>query len=841
MKPSATASNAAKRPTLREFGNVGLVKEVTREMWGWVWLERFGQDIKYGIRVLFFKHPRLTALMVTLLAFGIGGSSMIFSVANAALFKPLPFKDPDRLAIVWEMYQGKDIQSFAVANYVDVRDQNQVFEQTAMLIFPSLTITGGNEPERVSAIACSSGLFSVLGVNLAMGRAFTPEEEQLGKHRVAVLSHGFWQRRFAGVQDILGKEVQVNGAARTIIGVLPKDFTFPLTTDEPELWIPLVLSPDAKSNRSTHYVRVLARLKPGVTINQANENLRSIALQLQRQYPEMNHERDIKAVPLQQQVVGDIKPMLLMLLGATALVLLIACANVANLLLSRVSVRQKEVAIRAALGASRMRIFRQLLTESLLLSLLGGGVGLLLAVLGSDVIGIFEPSDIPRVVKAQIDVWALAFAVAVSVLTGVIFGLAPAAHASKTNLNCSLKEGGARVSTGIFSRRTRSVLVVAEVALSMILLIAAGLIIRSFLLIQEVKPGFQSQNVLTMELSLPSAKYGEGQPMFNFYQQVLEKLSSIPGAESVSAVNNLPLNGGTSTAFVIEGKPAPAHSGDQMTEYRVISPDYFRTMAIPLLKGRYFTSQDIKGAVGVTIVNQALVDRYFPGEEPLGKRLIIDIRQKIPREIVGVVGNVKHYGLDASVQPESYVPLAEDPWRGMNFALRTNSDPSGLAATVRRAVLSVDKDMPVYDIKTMDQRIAASFSQRRSQVFLITLFAALAFLMAVVGVYSVISHSVSQRVQELGIRIALGAQPSDILKLVFREGLLLCVVGLAIGLAGTFAFNRLLANLLFGVSAIDPIVFISVPLVLMLASLSASYVPARRATRVDPTIALRYE
>jgi len=458
---------------------------------------------------------------------------------------------------------------------------------------------------------------------------------------------------------------------------------------------------------------------------------------------------------------------------------------------------------------------------------------------GGDVIGILEPSNIPRVVKAQIDVWVLAFAVAVSVLTGVIFGLAPAAHASKTNLNSTLKEGGARVSTGIFSRRTRSVLVVAEVALSMILLIAAGLIIRSFLRIQEVKPGFQSQNVLTMQLSLPSAKYGEGQPMFNFYQQVLEKLSSIPGTESVSAINNLPLSGGTSTAFVIEGKPAPAHSGDQMTEYRVISPDYFRTMAIPLLKGRYFTSQDIKGAVGVTIVNQALVDRYFPGEEPLGKRLVIDIRQKIPREIVGVVDNVKHYGLDAPVQPESYVPLAEDPWRGMNLALRTNSDPSGLAATVRRAVLSVDKDMPVYDIKTMDQRIAASFSQRRSQVSLITLFAALAFLMAVIGIYSVISHSVSQRIQELGIRIALGAQPSDILKLVIREGLLLCVAGLAIGLAGTFAFNRLLVNLLFGVSAIDPIVFISVPLVLMLASLSASYVPARRATRVDPTIALR--
>ncbi|MCI0388504.1 MAG: ABC transporter permease [Acidobacteria bacterium] len=555
------------------------------------------QDLRFGARML-LKKPVFTAVAVTLLAFGIGGSSMIFSVANAALFKPLPFKNPDRLAIVWETYQGKDIQSFAAANYVDVRDQNQVFEQMVMLIFPSLTITGGDEPERVSAVASSSGIFSVLGVNLAMGRAFTLEEEQSGKHRVAVLSHGFWQRRFAGVHDILGKEVQVNGVARTIIGVLPKDFTFPLTTDEPQMWIPLAYPSDILSNRSNHFLHVLARLKPGVTINQANENLRSIALQLQRQYPVTNHERDIKAVPLQQQVVGDIKPMLLMLLGATALVLLIACANVANLLLSRVSVRQKEVAIRAALGASRVRIFRQLLTESLLLSLLGGAVGLLLAVLGSDVIGIFEPSNIPRVVKAQVDVWVLAFAVAVSVLTGVVFGLAPAAYASKINLNSSLKEGGARVSTGIFSRRTRSVLVVAEVALSMILLIAAGLIIRSFLRIQEVKPGFQSQNLLTMQLSLPSAKYCDGQQMFNFYQQVLEKLTSIPGAESVSAINNLPLNGGTSTAFVIEGKPAPAQPGDQMTEYRVISPDYFRTMAIPLLKGRYFTPQDIKGDVG---------------------------------------------------------------------------------------------------------------------------------------------------------------------------------------------------------------------------------------------------
>jgi putative ABC transport system permease protein len=487
-----------------------------------------------------------------------------------------------------------------------------------------------------------------------------------------------------------------------------------------------------------------------------------------------------------------------------------------------------------------MRIFRQLLTESLLLSLLGGLAGLLLAVLGSDAIGAFESSNIPRVVKVQIDVWVLVFAMAVSVLSGIIFGLAPAAHASKVNLNSSLNEGGARVSTGIFSRRTRSVLVVAEVALSMILLIAAGLIIRSFLRIQEVKPGFQSQNVLTMELNLPGNQYRDGQQMFNFYQQVLEKLSSIPGAESVSAINNLPLGGDTSTAFVIDGKPAPANSEDQMIAYRVISPDYFRTMAIPLLKGRYFSPQDVKGDVGVTIVNQAMVDRYFPGEEPLGKRLIIDYGQKIPREIVGVVGNVKHYGLDASVKSESYVPLADDPWRVMSFALRTNSDPSGFAATVRRAVLSVDKDMPVYDIKTMDQRIAASFSQRRSQVFLITLFAALAFLMAVVGIYSVISYSVSQRIQELGIRMALGARPSDILKLVIREGLLLCVVGLAIGLAGTFAFNRLLANLLFGVSAFDPIVFISVPLVLMLSSLSASYVPALRATRVDPTIALRY-
>jgi putative ABC transport system permease protein len=799
------------------------------------------QDIKYGIRTLLFRHSGPTIVAVIVLALGIGGSSAIFSVANAALLRPLPFENPDRLAILWEVQQGTTVVPFAGANYVDVREQSQAFEQMALLVFPNLNVTDGAEPERVSAGACSPELFSLLGVKLAAGRAFTAEEAQPGKNRVAILSPGYLKRHYASDPGVVGKEININGFPMTIIGILPNDFTFPLQAEEPEIWIPLPLDSRVLGNRETHYLRVLAMLKPDATLERANEELRGIAAQLETLYPRTNTERGMKALPLQQQVVGEIRPALLMLFGAVGLVLLIACANVANLLLARASSRQKEMALRSALGASRARIIRQLLTESLLLSLMGGAGGLLLAVWGVKVLVALNTQYIPRIVKVDIDGWVLGFTLIVSALTGIIFGLAPALQASKVDLNNSLKEGSGRTTAGMFSRRTRGLLVIAEVALSVILLIAAGLIIRSFLRLQEINPGFQTQRVLTMEVNLPGNKYREGPQIQNFYEQVVDKLAALPGVESVSVINNLPLGGDTTTAYLIEGHPDPRNQEDQMTAYRIISPDYFHTMNIPLLKGRYFTAQDTKRDVGVAIINQALADRDLPGEEPIGKRLVIDYGQKIPREIVGVVGNVKHYGLDAAVKPETYVPLPEDPWRTMNLAVRTTSDPLALARAVRSSFLSVDKDLPVYDIKTMDQRVEASFSQRRSQVFLLSIFAIVAFVMAIVGVYSVISYSVNQRRQEIGIRMALGAQQIDIFKLVVGQGLLLGIIGLVVGLLGALAFNRLIASLLYGITVTDPIVFLIVPVVLMLATLVASYLPARRASRVDPTIALRYE
>ncbi len=804
------------------------------------------QDIRYGFRML-LKSPGFTLVAIIALALGIGANSAIFSIINSVLLRPLPYADPDRLVVIWETNPSlsEDLRlrnEASPANFLDWKAQQTVFEDMGAFNWNTYNLTGGDMPEQLVGNPVTASIFSTLGVKPLLGRVIQPEDDQEGAPLVVVLSNKVWQRRFGAKPEIVGQQIALNNQSYTVVGVMPQEFEFPAAMSE--LWVPMAFSKAAVQRRQAHYLYTRARLKPDVTIEQAQSEMNTIAARLRQQYPDSNTDRGIRLVSLHEEMVHQVKPALLVLLGAVGFVLLIACANVANLMLARAMARHKEIAIRTALGASRWRVVQQLLTESVLLSLMGGVGGLLLALWSIDLLKSGVPSEMASFIHGWnsigLDARVLSFTLGISVLTGVLFGLVPALQVSKPDLNEGLKEGD-RGSTGT-RNRVRSLLVISEMALALVLLIGAGLMMKSFMRLIEVQPGFNPHNVLSASLSLPRARYDTNQKATDFITQLQERVASQPGVRAVGAVDLLPMAGsGQTTTFVVEGKPAPPRGQEPEANFRTITPTYLGTLGIPVQKGRAFSDHDTKDAPLVAIINETMARLFFQNEDPIGRRLLDPDGKNPPVEIVGVVGDIKHWGLDDKPEAYLYLPHAQVGGSYITLVVRTDGDPAAMAATVRREVLALDKDQPVFDIKTMEQRVADTGAQKRLTMYLLSVMASVALVLAAVGIYGVIAYSVTQRTHEIGIRMALGAQRGDILKLVVRQGMLMAAVGVCIGLAASFYVTRVLAGLLFGVSATDPVTFAGVALLLAAVALVACLIPARRATKVDPMIALRYE
>lgn len=801
-------------------------------------------DLRYAAR-LQRKNPGFTIVAVIALALGIGANTAIFSVVNTILLRPLPYKDPERLVMVWEdaTRHGYPRDTPAAANFVDWRDQNQVFEGMAAIDDMSFNLTGSGDPERLEGRSVSANLFPLLGVEPQLGRVFTTAEDQPGAQRVVLLSYALWQRRFGGDPGIVGKSLTLNAESHVVVGVMPARFQFPSSDDQ--AWVPMALTQQEAGNRNRHYLQVVARLKPGVSLAQAQSEMSTIAARLQQQYPQSNAELGAAVQPLHEHLVGDIKPALLVLLGAVGLVLLIACANVANLLLARAAVRQKEIAVRVALGARRWRLIRQFLTESVLLSSLGGLVGLAVAYGGLVLLKAFIPEDISQARDISIDLKVLGFTFLVSVATGLIFGLAPAMQAARFNQAETLKEGGRDAATGGSGKRLRGLLVMAEVAISLVLLIGAGLLINSFLRLRNVDPGFRADNLLTMKIVLPEPKYEEMERRSAFYTDLISRIQSLAGVRSAAVTSNLPLyRQGNSISIGIEGRPAPPPGQELIVVTRMISPGYFDTMSIPLLRGRQLTEQDTATTPNVVVISETMARRFWPGEEAVGKRIAIG-RIRTPEDwvqVVGVVKDVRQFELNAEPKPQMYLTYRQVGFfDSRDLVVKTDVDPASMAATVRKAVWEIDKDQPVSNIQTMEEILADSIARQRFSMLLLAIFAAVALVLAGVGIYGVMSYSVAQRTHEIGIRMALGAQTGAVLKLAVGYGMKLVLAGLVIGLIAAFALTRVMSTLLFGVTATDPATFTLISLLLIAVAALASYIPARRATRVNPIIALRYE
>ena len=808
------------------------------------------QDLRYGVRML-LKNPGLTLVAVLALSLGIGANSAIFSVVNAVLLRPLPYERPDEIVTAWgrSLDGGQRRVIVSYPDFADWRDQTQTFEQLAAYNTAGTLLRGTTgEPEAISGTVASADLLPLLDVKPVMGRNFTREEDTAGAAPVIILGYDLWQRRFGADRNIIGQQIRLANNSATVVGVLPQGFKFPIDTGRTEYLQPLAPSiGESVKRRSSYSLKVVGRLKSGVTYKQAEAEMRAIGATLEQQYPDEGFRLGASIVSLQEDIVGDVRSSLLVLLGAVGFVLLIACANVANLLLARAAARHKEIAVRRALGAGRWRILRQLLTESLLLSLLGGTLGLLLAMWGVDLLVASSPLDIPRLKEIGLDSRVLSFTLLVSALTGIIFGLAPALHASKVDLNDALKEGGRGSTEGIARNRVRSLLIVTEIALSLVLLIGAGLMIKSFMRLREVDPGFNAKNVLTTGISPSRVKYPAVEQQRNFLSAVLQRLESLPGVEAAGLVSPLPMSGNASSkTFTLEGQPlAPGNLS--ASNFRLISPNYFRAMGIPLQRGRAFNERDTKDAPLAVIVNETFVRRFLPGTDPIGRRVLIgaDLTENPnppPYEIIGVVGDVHHDGLDVEAGPEYYVSYLQDPLRRMDLVVRTRSDDSSsMVATLRNAIKEVDQEQYIPRVETMEQLLAESVARRRFNMMLLGIFAALALALAAVGIYGVMSYSVTQRTHEIGIRIALGAQAGDVLRMVVRQGMTLALIGVGIGLLAAFAVTRIMSSLLFGVSPTDALTFALVALLLSGIALVACLIPARRATRVDPMVALRYE
>ncbi|HVF70662.1 MAG TPA: ABC transporter permease [Chthoniobacterales bacterium] len=796
------------------------------------------QDIRYGVRML-LKYRGFTAVAVIALGLGIGANTAIFSLVNGVLLRPLPFPDAERIIYFEGKNPGQGItdSNISFLDFTDWTQQSDLFANTAAFWTGNANLGAeGAEPERVPRVGVTPGFFSVLGVQPMLGRTFVPEDDKPGTISVAIISHGLWKRRFGSDPAITGKEVQISSRPITVIGVMPPGFEFP---EQTQIWVTSAVSV-AEEPRDNRSWSAIARLNPDVDLAQAQTRISGVNARLAKEFHETNKGWDTNLSPLHERLVREVKPSLLALLGAVGFVLLIACANVANLLLARSAARQKEIAIRAAMGASRSRVLRQMLTESILLSAIGGIAGLLLSVWLTDLLMAIVPEGAPRLDQVGIDYRVLTFALGVSALTGILFGIVPALQASKLDVTTALKEGGR---SGEGHRRTsaRSLLLIGEVALSLMLLVGAGLLIKSFLRLQEVRPGFNAHNVLIASVSLPGAKYKD-QGFVEFFQRLKERLAASPGVQAVGGAINLPLNAsgyGIGRSFIPEGRPLTVDEAIDAS-YSPITGDYFKALQIPLLAGRTFELRDNAEAPKVVVINESAAKRHFGSPAAaIGKRLTIWRDEKFPREIVGVVGDTKTSSLTGESGAQNYVPHAQDSqWNFMALVIRTAGDPAAFATTMRREVQALDKDQPVYNVRTMDDVVMNSLGTRRVSMQLFAVFACAALLLAAIGIYGVMAYSVTQRTQEIGLRMALGAQKSDVLTLVIRQGMTLSLIGVAVGLAGAFALTRVIGNLLFGVTATDPATFVAIPFILLFVALLACYLPARRAARLDPTRAL---
>ena len=806
-------------------------------------MDAFLNDIRYAFRNL-IKRPAFTLIAVLTLGIGIGANTAIFSSIYALLLKPLAFPELDRVVAIWDKNPSRGVvhNEVAMANYLDWQAQTQSFEQLALYSWFNASITGLNQPERVQGFAVTANFLDVTGVKPIMGRNFTAEENQPGKDVVVIISYSLWQRHFGGDPNILDKTITINNFPCQVVGVMPPHFNFPKAGD---VYAPLELSPEVVSNRQTHQYYVIGRLKPGASIESAQAEIDNVTARLEKQYPETNTGLGATVYPLVDDMVRAYDKPIWITMGFVGFVLLIACTNIANLMLARASGRQKEIALRAALGASRWRIMRQLLTESVIVALIGGAFGVLLGYWGIDALRWSNPGDAAKFAagwhQLGINVPALLFTLGLSVFSGLVFGLAPALQVSKPNLNDSLKEGARQVSAS--SHRLRSALVVFEIALSLVLLVGAGLSVRSFLSLVKTSPGFNPDSVMTMRLMLPRAKYQQQPQRAAFYNDLLQRVKATPGVESAAFVNYLPLGGqNSSDSYLVEGEAEPQPGRENEGRYRVATPDYFQTMRIPIVAGRGFAEQDKAGAPPVVIVNETLARKHWPGQPAVGKRIrFYGDQARTPwMEIVGVVQDVTHE-LNLPVTPEYYLPHAQNSWSGMVLVARTNVDPTSLAAALRQQVWSMDKDLPVYDVKSMNEVWSMAASMYTFSSVTLGFFAAVALLLASLGIYGVMAFAVSQRTQEIGIRIALGASAPDVLKLVVKHGMKLALAGIAIGLVGAWGLTRFMKHILVGVTATDLLTFAVVPACLFVAALVACYLPARRATKVDPLVALRYE
>ncbi len=806
-------------------------------------MESLLSDIRYAIRGI-LKRPGFTAIAVITLALGIGANSAIFSTVHALLINPLPFPEQDRVVAIWDKNpsHGVERNEVAMANYLDWKAQNQSFEHLALERWWSTNLTAGDTPERVQGFLVTANFLDVLGVKPVKGRNFAEEENQPGKDRVAIITDSLWQRRFGSDPNIVNKTITTNGIVRTVIGVLPAEFNYPKGA---EVYAPIPLTPELIKSRQNHSYYVIGRLKPGVSLKGAQADMDNVTARLAAQYPETNVGLGAVVYPIVEDTVRMYSTALWVMMGAVGFVLLIACANVANLMLARATGRQKEIALRAALGANRWRIVRQLLVESLIIALIGGAAGVLVGFWGVDLLKASNPGEAAKYAPGWkhlgINFPVLAFTFGISLLSGLLFGLAPAWQASKPDLNDALKEGGRHSSSG--SRRLRNLLVISEVALSLVLLIGAGLLFRSFLALLKTDPGFNPDNVLTMNLNLPFAKYKEENQRAAFYSDLVQRVKTLPGVQSAAVVNYLPLGGSNSSdAFLVEGQPEPAAGQENNGRYRVCTPDYFQTMGIAVLKGRAFNDQDRAGAKPVIIVNETLARRYWPNGEALGKRVrFYGPLDKAPwMEVVGIVKDVKH-DLNLPVTPDYYLPHAQDSWNSMVLVARTTVDPGSMSGPIRQQVLAIDKDQPVFGVYTMREVRAISVTLYTFGFATMAIFAVVALVLASIGIYGVMAFAVTQRTQEIGIRMALGARAADVLKLVVANGMSLAVIGVIAGLVGAFGITRLMGSLLFNVSPTDLVTFALVTTGLLLVALVACYIPARRATKVDPLTALRYE
>ncbi|MCU1303407.1 MAG: efflux pump, inner rane subunit [Candidatus Sulfotelmatobacter sp.] len=810
------------------------------------------QDIRFSLRQ-FRKSPGFAAVAVVTLALGIGANTAIFSVVNGVLLRPLAFKDAGRLVRVWHVppaksFPGMPTFSVSAANYLDWERQNQVFEGMAIYSFRGFILTGSDKPEQVDACSASSGFFSTLGIQPMLGRVFTPEEDQAGRSNVVVLSHRLWQERFGGNRDIVGHNINLDGQSYLVAGVMPVSFQFP---DFAQMWTPMAWTDKERAVRGEHHSVVVARLKPGVDLKQAQAAMNTISSRLEQQYPEDNKGWGAVVVPLHDDLVSDVRPALLVLLGAVAFVLLIASVNVANLALARTFGRQKEIAIRTALGASSARILRQVITESVLLALAGGALGLTYAHAGVRLIMAFLADKLSHSVEVKLDAKVLAFTAIISVVAGILAGVLPALRLSRGNVSQSLKQGLGRTDADSSGHGTRSILVVLEVALSLMLLVGAGLMIRSFQRLHAVNPGFDSHNVLTMSAMVSRAKFPEPSQQAGFFRQVLQRVRRLPGVESAGVIDDVPLdNGGSHQPVAIEGRPILPMSEQPEVDVRLSTPGYMSALRIPILRGRDFSDTDLAGRPTVVLISESMARQFWPNEDALGKRLTLTFFPDAVREVVGVVGDVKMDGLDQTrPSPTLYFPLeqisapANGGWKSfpMTLVVRSASGSAGMATAVSNAVHDVDREMPLRDILNMDDLVANSLSQQRFNMLLLGAFAGLALLLAGGGIYSVLSYSVRRRVREIGIRLALGARVGDVLRMVVVEGLKPALLGMAIGAAGALALGRVLSSLIYEVKPADPITFFAVTGLLAAIALFASVIPAYRATKVDPMTALRYE